>query len=513
MRRIVHATMLCIVCTAITLTIVRADEEKELAATPPQPVVTPKEWNFMVYLCSNNNLYSYYIRNFHQLEHVGSTPFVNIILQLDKKDKKEVLRYFIDKNKPTIIETVSNNATSFSGTPENLFEFAKCGIKKYPANKLCLVLSNHGAGVKDPHIWGRMGIATSDILYSFNYHTGLLELNRNIVSDRKKLQEFLKINKDRGIAFNETAKVYLSNEDLKLSLERISKELLNGNKVEILAMDACYMGMIEIAYQVKDTVKIMVGSEEVEPGAGYNYTTVLKPLEKEATDQTTLAKTIVSSFGNEYGTTVGDFTQSAVDLTYANDLAKALHALALTLTDLLTYDRDAAIKALAAVRNNHELTTEFFDADYIDLGHFISNLVITCTNQEKSDTTLREIKPVKRENAGKSSKQTKPSKPSDPKQQWHQAKELALDTLSILQKMIIANTTGNNLVKAQGLAIYFPQNTIHRSYKNTDFAQATAWPKFLRKYVAVKKEHCVLPVSDGIATIAEPTNSTQPVVS
>src|SRR3990172_3930570 len=137
-----------------------------------------KEWNFMVYMCNNNNLNREGVKNFQQMTSVGSTQLMNILLQMDKFGEKEITRFYIEKDNPVNTETQSNTATSFSGTSANLIDFTRWATTRYPSKKTCLVLWNHGAGIKDPHIWGKVLSHWRQNLFVLNQKSGLLELNR-----------------------------------------------------------------------------------------------------------------------------------------------------------------------------------------------------------------------------------------------------------------------------------------------------------------------------------------------
>ena len=51
-----------------------------------------------------------------------------------------------------------------------------------------------------------------------------------------------------------------------------------GQKVDILAFDACLMQMLEVSYAVKDHVDIMLASEDIEPGEGWAYYESMAPI-------------------------------------------------------------------------------------------------------------------------------------------------------------------------------------------------------------------------------------------
>jgi hypothetical protein len=64
--------------------------------------------------------------------------------------------------------------------------------------------------------------------------------------------------------------------ELKDALKSITS---NGNyKLDLLGFDACLMGQIEVAYELKDFCKYMTASEDTEPGEGWGYDGALSDL-------------------------------------------------------------------------------------------------------------------------------------------------------------------------------------------------------------------------------------------
>ncbi|MFA5306667.1 MAG: clostripain-related cysteine peptidase [Candidatus Babeliales bacterium] len=460
-----HVTRLLVITTIMYTAL-----STEIPA-PQESAPSPKAWNFMVYMCNNNNLHKYAINNFQQMTKLGSSPYVNLLLQLDTQGEKSITRYYIERHHPKTIQTVSNTATSFSGTPENLYEFVQWGIKNYPAEKTCLVLSNHGTGIKDPHAWGRALMQIRDKLFALNAQSGLLEIDRKRARDVSFLRELENI--ERGIAFNEVAQVYLTNEDLRDALNAIAKDVLKGKKIDVLAMDACYMSMIEVASQVKNAAHFMVGSEEVEPGTGYNYQYILEPLMNNTLKDHELAENIVASFSKEYLYAIGDFTQAAIDLSHVDDVEIALNRLSATFIELLGTDQKNAYKIIADIRNNPNYTTEFLDTDYIDVMHFLKSFVNRSNELcQDADKDWFSFFFTNKDTGHKL---------------WHNAREAALDCIAALGKVIVANACGKNFNNAHGVSIYFPKNSIKASYYQTEFAKATMWPLFLKKFLGANK--------------------------
>ncbi len=62
----------------------------------------PKDWTFIVYMAADNDLRGFAARNIKQMAAVGSSEFINIVVQLDIKisgNKKVTRRYYIEHNK------------------------------------------------------------------------------------------------------------------------------------------------------------------------------------------------------------------------------------------------------------------------------------------------------------------------------------------------------------------------------------------------------------------------------
>ncbi len=426
-----------------------------------------KSLNFMTYMCNNNNLHHYAVANYKQIIKIGSSPITNLLIQMDAFGVNEIMRFYVEKNNP-IIADVNNNTstpTSFSGSAGNLYEFIHWGITQFPSEKICLSISNHGSGIKDPDIWAKFIMRWRDDLFVFNRATGRLELNRHYKNESNYKNYLETLNKERGIAFNDTAQTYLTNQDIKNTLESF------GKKIDILMLDACFMAMVEVASQVKNAASIMVASQEAEPGSGHNYATLLEKLTTTRLTSQEIARHIVHNYADEYDQVIGDYTQSAVDLSYVDEIEKSINILALNLINLIKQGNDATIKALREIRFNPFLTTEFLDNDYIDLKHLLESLVTKGSSYSSNNNEFSILE--------------KPNTPD----LWLNVVQSAQNTLATLKKMIIANVKSENLSNVGGLSIYFPTLAIDSSYYSTVFAQSTAWPQFLEAFIGAKIEN------------------------
>ena len=66
-----------------------------------------KDWNFLVYFAANNNLNSFALENIRQMIKVGSSASINVLIQLDEFNKKEMTRFYIQKKQSTCYQHTS----------------------------------------------------------------------------------------------------------------------------------------------------------------------------------------------------------------------------------------------------------------------------------------------------------------------------------------------------------------------------------------------------------------------
>jgi len=405
------------------------------------------EYNFLAVMSANNNLYRYALQDIKEMQRVGTNENINIFVQIDNFGKKEVSWYRIEKGRSVLLAVKKIPPESLSGTPENLFAFAKEIVTNYPAKRLVIDVWNHGSGVKDPHIWSKYLPYDREECFYFNPETKLYEINRSLFTTTPFL----------GVAFNDIGHVYLDNQDLEKALKKISNELLGGKKIDIVAFDACHQGMIEIAYLLMDSADYTAFSEEIVPGAGWDYTKVLSPFLTRSLSPKDFAKHIVKAYDERYNHIFADLTHSAAELKYLDSLVKNVDKVSTTLLNLLQNDPEQKFfRLLSKIRRSPNLTTAFLDSDYIDLAHFYKSL----------RAKIQELK----ENS-----------------KYQELEALLTQGLNTLSTVIIKNATGPNVRHAGGLAIYYPTKTLHSSYLKTSFAKDTNWCNFLYAFIKQKR--------------------------
>ena len=323
------------------------------------PISNLPEWTVMVYLDADNELESAGIDDINEMEMVGSSTDVNIVVQVDR-----ISYSVLASNNEGYLDDISNNNWTTTrryyitqdfdpvqinsqlksdlgelnmGDPQTLVDFASWAVTEYPAKKYLLVIWNHGGGFR----------------------------STNLAKD---------------IAWDDTSggdKITMS--ELEHALSAISIQM--GKNVDIVGMDACLMAMTEVAYQIKDYANILVASEENEPNDGWPYDTILEELVGDPTmSSAQLADTIVSRYIYSY-TSFDDVTQSAIDLSHMDTLATQLSNLALAImSDTLT----PTINYIDAANSSQY----YGDWDFIDLYDFCNKVLTYSYNVQVKSIAL-----------------------------------------------------------------------------------------------------------------------------
>jgi hypothetical protein len=146
-----------------------------------------------------------------------------------------------------------------------------------------------------------------------------------------------------------------------------------GVPLEVLAYDACLMGMAEQAYETRDLATVLVASEEVIDGPGYNYKTAFGALNSNPSTVTAqaLAQGMVSSFTASY---VADnfSTFSAVTASAMDGLAASLKTFTAAAVNLTAANVTTVKTILAGV-------TRFTFPENVDLRQFMQRIANTLT--------------------------------------------------------------------------------------------------------------------------------------
>ena len=272
--------------------------------TPPSPVIHTRaeaeggaQWTVLVYLDADNDLESAGIHNFNQMELIGSTRNVHVIVQMDRMSGTDpdndswtdARRYLIIQDSdPKRMHSIRLDDPPLGeldmGSPVTLRNFVAWGVSEFPADHYLLVIWDHGNG------WQ---IRSTSLQPEYKY-----------------------------VAADDTSGTQINVTDLPAALA--------GLNVDVVAFDACYMQQLEVAYELRGSARYMVGSAAVEPSPGYNYARLLSHI-TDGIDPEQLCRMIVAQYATEYPEARSNITQSAIDLQRVGDVANAASSLALVL--------------------------------------------------------------------------------------------------------------------------------------------------------------------------------------
>ncbi len=422
----------------------------------PSKTRQQKNWTIIVYMAADNDLRGFAARNIKQMAAIGSNTHVNIVVQLDIRivgNKKITRRYFIEKDK--ILHVNADDALSQqmdSGKAETLISCCKWAIENYSAQNYMLIFWDHATGILDP-IRGRK--INSAELFNFNTTVNKFELDRT-----KDFFDFINIpqREQRGVCWDDSTGNYLTNQKLDFALNEICTKLLKGKKFSIIGFDACLMSMIEVAHLIKKYAHIMIGSQEVELGTGWDYKNVLSPFSHSSLDKATFAQHIVHMYEYTYKLITNDYTQSATNLDNIDALENNINLIAHLLLESLKKQQSYSVKNAIKASRNKLLCTHFDEPSYIDLHHLYANLQANLHRFMFNNATEGTM--IKK----------KLSKALEEGQY-------------LIKQLVFANTTGKNLSQAKGVSIYFPDSRIHPSYRKTTFVRNNEWLTFLTQYL------------------------------
>lgn len=365
-----------------------------------------KDWTVAVFLNADNNLDPFGVEDQEEMARIGSNANLNIVTLIDRERGPAQINY-IEKNN---IVKIKDMGELDMGNYNELVKFARFIKENYPAKHYSFSIWNHGSGWKNKNV--------------------------NAIF--------------RGISYDDSSNNHITNAQLTTATAEIAKVL--GQKIDILNMDACLMQMVEVGHAVKDNVRFMVASEELEPGKGAPYDDILAGVRKGMTPEA-FANNWVNAFAKSYtGGSQGhdESTQSAVDMSKFAAMVDATDGLAKA---LMSGKYSADVKAVLA-------STQKFDfPENIDMLHFAELLKARMSANESVKT--------------------------------------ACDKLLTAGKAAVINSknTGYSTKNAKGIAIYLPATfRVEAKYLTLSFAKENLWDDMIQ--TLLKRDMAATIVSD-----------------
>ena len=320
----------------------------------------PDTWTFMVYLDADNDLEIYGIHDFFEMSAVGSTSYVNIVVQMDRTPgydssygnwetcKRFLITYGMQ---PTPANAIADIGEVNMGDPSTLVDFVSWSVANYPANHYVLDLWDHGGD------W--YGVCWD---YSNFYdNIDMIELGS--------------------------------------ALSQIQTDN-SGLVLDILGFDTCSGGSIEVAYQVYPYAHYMIASEHYIPDEGWNYTGPLLELTSDPNiTPARLGDHILHYYSRFYESLKNtsewymlneSYTLSIVDLSVTASLVAEID----NLGNLLFNNLDYWVNHIAIARESTEAYLGVWSEDVVDLHHFAENLGFILPNgtiQQLSAAIIQDI--------------------------------------------------------------------------------------------------------------------------
>jgi len=449
------------------------DAEPVYTMPSAEPVTLPQAgtysgsdtWTVLLYQDADDKVLERDIyMDLNEAERIGSSANVNIVAQMDRYqagytgdgDWTSARRYYVtqddDLNRVgSQLITELGEVNMASG--QTLVDFVTWAVSAYPADHYVLILSDHGmgwpGGWSDPTASGRGGAtlplasALGDVLY-------------------------------------------LDELDVALGAIRSQTGL---DAFELVGMDACLMGHIEVMTMLASHARYAVVSQEVEPALGWAYAAFLSQLQSNpGVSGAELGRFIVESYIQDDQRIVDDaaraelagrgspllslfggassapsadqvtqqmmqnVTLTAADLSQVPSMVDGLNALAFAM-------QSADQRAVAQARSYSQSFTSIFGRDvpasYIDLAQFAQQVA-----QSSGDSTVSQA---------------------------------ANQLLAALDAVVIAEMHGPKVPGAHGVSIYFPNSELYRSANAgppsynvaaSRFATASLWDDFLAFHYA-----------------------------
>lgn len=174
----------------------------------------------------------------------------------------------------------------------------------------------------------------------------------------------------KSVSYDEQYNSYIYNHDLRVALDGV-------RDLDVIGFDSCLMGAIETAYALRDRAALLVASEELVPGTGWDYTRLLRSINDiELLTSDAIATALVNDYQKTYQDSKAT-TLSALNLKDITQLANSISDFSLELSKALSSNSGPALKSQIETARSHCLNygqTQGF-TNPIDLVHFLMEFI------------------------------------------------------------------------------------------------------------------------------------------
>ena len=391
-----------ILCILLITTLLSGIGQAAAIKDETRPTNEAVEWVLMVYLNGDNNLSAAQGQVLNTIKNEGSSTLVSIAILIDQNQEDDTKLYYLDG---TTLVQQTWPAESSMDDPENIVNYVTKVKNDIPGNHYALFISsNKGSGWQgvcwDDHGRGQM-ITMPELLDALNQVTG------------------------------------------------------NGaDKLDVVGIETCMTGNMEVAYQINSCVSYFVAYPECSMLGDWPYVHSFSDLKDNPT--MTPREFMISMVNyfvpHDYPQYRMKTTMAATNLSYLPSIATSIDELGVFFIDHLDEYKTQITTALESARVYARL---WYIDYYIDLYDFLD----LCTISDSDFIALKNTI------------------------------ETTMDTA------VVANVHLPD-DPSHGLSIYFPRRagdyndslryqTLPSAYEATNFAITTHWDEFLKEYLGI----------------------------
>ncbi len=255
------------------------------------PIIPTKNKTVMVYMAANNNLSQDAFTNIAQLElgHVPTDEEGNLIVYSHTEDANpKLIRLYKDDQGTVIKDTVYNFPETNSATTKALVSAMSVTKTMFPAEETGLVLWSHATG------WLPEGYYSTDTNSSTQSIASQSSSANLWPSPPNGIDPYKHMVKSFGSEYNaDDDSIY------EIDIPDLAKSI--PHKLDFIIFDACLMGGIETAYELKDSTDYIVFSPAEVLAEGLGYAGMMEPLFKSPTDVVGMAKNAYDFYSEKTG--------------------------------------------------------------------------------------------------------------------------------------------------------------------------------------------------------------------
>lgn len=354
-------------------------------------------WKLLVYISADYTLYTNALVSLSQLTDASSPDNVEIIVQLDGPTSDQVSRYKCSHGRKKLLWEAPNGYTNnrnqrlqhFLGFKEPGDTTPSSALNSEAARKagqkIALILWGHGAGLDHVFIYSNPQAVEG----SQTRKNGSSSRANSVDAAQAKVIDRLS---------GEDANLYVKNIQLGKTLSQFTKPSIPGttssktaskkvaqatktsDKIDLLGLDSCLMGMVEICHEFFESASLMVASDEEVPKGSWPYDTILTDLNKfPGMDASTLSTVIINRFLERY-TQKGNKTRvslTSMKLSASDDLVKVMKQLVQALAEASDPKKDVDGTVKRTIFRARDASRTPDEVTYIDFGVFCSELSLS----------------------------------------------------------------------------------------------------------------------------------------